>query len=539
MSNTRSAILTAAAAISMAMTGCAPLKHWWHNDFKVGPNYCRPGAPVADQYRDSPAESIQPEVAVEAQWWHVFQDPELDRLIQQAYDQNLTLKAAAWRITEARAIRRIAAASLLPQSQTAYGQYAHTQNSRNAGAAFPGLPITIDDWTTGLDVGWELDVWGRIRRNVTAADAQVLAAVKDYDFAVVSLLGEVASAYIQIRSIDERLELARKNVKLQEGSLDIATVRFNEGREPKLDVVQADSNLAATQALIPQLELARRQAHNALALLLGIPAPDFEVLPPGKIPVIPTELLVGIPAELLMRRPDIQSAERLMAAQFEQIGIAHADLYPTFSLSGTLGLQSAQLSSLFNGQSFAGTIAPAFRWNVLNYGRLRDAIRVEEARFQQIKWDFQNKVLDAQREVEDGIAEFIKLNEQYIFTSKQADANDEAVELSLALYKEGKQDFGRVFVVQSTLVQAQDQVVTLKGNIAQSVIKTYKALGGGWEVRMSGGPQVSFEEFFPDGVVPSDLPIMPEDIDALGTVEAAEPLEAEVLSSDQTVVEGS
>ena len=468
--------------------GCQSVKHWWHNDKMVGPNYCEPNAPVAGEYADAASPMIDTSVSANTRWWSVFADPELDQLIEQVHEQNLPLKAATWRIAESRALRNIAAANRFPQSQSAFGQYAHTQNSLNLATAFPGFPLTIDDWSAGFDASWEIDLWGRIRRNVRAADAQLSASIRDYDFALVTLIGDVASLYVQIRSLDERLELAKKNVELQQGSLSIAVKRFEAGRTSKLDVVQAESNLAATNSLIPQLELARRQSLNALAVLLGTPPGHAEELlsAPGRIPEVPSEVMVGIPAELICRRPDIRSAERLMAAQFEQIGIAEADLYPTFVLGGTLGYQAAKFSDLFDASSFTGTAAPGFRWNILNYGRLRNNIRVQEARVNQIRFDFENQVLIAQREVEDAIVEFIKSSEQYVFDNDNADANREAVELALASYKEGKEDFGRVFVVQTNLVSAQDQLVATKAAMALAVVKTYKALGGGWEIRCDG-----------------------------------------------------
>lgn len=471
--------------MAIGLSGCQSASHWWHNCRMVGPNYCEPAAPIADEYLDAESPMIDSSVSGDWRWWSIFADPELDQLIEQVYRQNLSLQAATWRIAESRALRNIAAANLFPQRQTAFGQYAHTQNSRNAGNAFPGVPVTIDDWSVGFDASWEIDLWGRIRRGIRAADAQLAASIRDYDFALVTLIGDVASLYIQIRSLDERLKLAATNVKIQEGSLEIAQTRFDEGRTSKLDVVQAQSNLAATNALIPQLQLSRRQSMNALAVLLGLPPGESEnvILSSGEIPDVPTQLMVGIPAQLLTQRPDIRSAERLMAAQFEQIGIAEADLYPTFSFTGTLGYQAARFSNLFESASFTGTAAPGFSWKILNYGRLVNNIRVQEARFNQIRFDFQNQVLAAQREVEDAIIEFIKTSEQYEFDADNADANGEALRLALTSYREGQVDFGRVFVVQTNLVTAQDRLVATKAAIALAVVKTYKALGGGWQIR--------------------------------------------------------
>ena len=439
------------ATLLLSMCGCQGirenLRHWRNNHWMVGPNYVTPATDVADRYLDVDSPSIDPTAQVESRWWMQFNDPELDQLIELLLEQNLTLKSVAERITEARALRNIAAANLLPQDQAAALLYSHTQNSLNAGGAFPGFPLTINNWDIGFDASWELDLWGRIRRGVAAADAQLCAAVKDYDFAMVTLIGDTVSIYIQIRSLDERLELAKTNVTLQQGSLEIAQKRFDEGRTAKLDVVQAQSNLASTKSLIPRLELSRRQARNALAVLLALPPSELEFVfeQPGKIPETPLSAAVGIPAELLLLRPDIRSAERQMAAQFEQIGIAEADLYPRLAVSGTLGYQAATFNNLLDSSSYNGIVAPGFDWKILNFGRLRNNIRVQQARFDQIRFDFQNQVLEAQREVEDAIVEFLKSIEQYQYDAENERANREAVELATALYKEGEENFGRGF----------------------------------------------------------------------------------------------
>lgn len=465
--------------ICLFASGCRSLNHWSQNGWRVGPNYGGVDAAVAGQFTDSPRIDS---TVVDAEWWHVFEDPNLDALIQHILDQNLSLKVAASRISEARAQRNIAAANLFPQSQEATGRYSHAQTSRNNGTAFPGIPLTTDDWSVGFDAGWEIDLWGRIRRSIDSADASLNASIDDYNFALVTLIGDAALLYINIRAFDERLELAKENIKNLDGSRRIAKARFDFGKTSKLDVVQAEANLAATQALVPQLELAQRQALNALAVLAALPPSEVEHFfnGPGKIPTIPANAIVGIPAELLQRRPDIRAAENRLAAQFEQIGIAEAEFYPTFSISGSLGYQAAKLSDLFESTSFNGAIAPGFQWKILNYGRLLNNVRVQEARVEQLCFDFQNRVLLAQQEVEDGIVEFIKNNERLEFDIANVAANEESRELSEALYTEGKEDFNRVFVVQSSLVQAQDQLVATRASIAAGLIRTYKALGGGW-----------------------------------------------------------
>ena len=464
----------------------------------VGPNYTTPVAPTAESFTQQETGRVDGSTVQNPEWWRIFNDPNLDQIIDGIRAQNLSLKSALYRIEEARRIRAIAAANLFPQSQTLSGTYAHTQISQESATAIPGGPVSIDDWSVGFNAGWELDLWGRIRRSIKAADAGVDAAIHDRNFAMVSLIGDAAELYILIRSFEERIELAKKNVELQEGSRDIAEIRFEEGRTSKLDFVQAESNLAATRSLIPQLELGRRQSLNGLAVLLGIPLAEITTLSeqPGSIPIAPAQVIVGIPAELLCRRPDIRAAERNMAAQFEQIGITEADLYPTFTVSGTLGWQAARMSDLLESSSFNGTIAPGFQWNVLNYGRIKNAIGAEEARFKQVQFNFENTVLNAQREVEDGIIEFIKRNEQYEFDLANVGANEEAVKLAIAAFKEGKTDFGRVFVIQTNLVSSQDQLVATRASIATALVATYRALGGGWETCPPPSVQVTQEERF-------------------------------------------
>ncbi|MEM9943059.1 MAG: efflux transporter outer membrane subunit [Planctomycetota bacterium] len=490
------------------LTGCSSIKYWWNNNAKIGPNYTAPGSPMAAAYTDSRQDLIKVDSQLEARWWTVFNDPDLNLLVESVFAENLTLKSVAWRIAESRAQRNIAAANLFPQSQAATGSYVHNQSSTNADGFAPFIPITTDNWSVGFDAAWELDLWGRIRRSIDSADANYQANVADYDSILITLIGDITSLYVNVRSLDERLQLAKKNIESLRGSLDIAQQRFDAGRTSKLDVVQAESNLAATEALVPQLELAQRQSLNAMAVLLGVPPSEIGFLSDegGILPEVPSSAIVGIPAELLTRRPDIRAAERRLASQFEQIGIAEAELYPTFTISGNLGFQAAKASDLIQSGSYNGNIAPGFRWNILNYGRLRNGVRVEQARVNQLCFDFQNQVLVAQQEVEDGIVEFIKNSERLVYDRKSERAIRESLDLSLAEYKEGKIDFGRVFVVQSNLVQAQDQVVVTRANIALGLIATYKALGGGWEIRCSeNGGMEAVEESIVTMANPADL----------------------------------
>jgi len=250
-------------------------------------------------------------------------------------------------------------------------------------------------------------------------------------------------------------------------------------------VAQAESNLFATQALVPRLEFSQRQALNALAVLTGIPPGEISYLDESSrgLPELQTHVLVGIPADLVRRRPDIRAAERNLKASFEAIGIAESDLYPSFSIAGNLGYQSAELRDLFSTTGFNGGVGPSFSWNILNFGRIKNQVAANEARVHQLRLDFENRVLVAQQEVETSMYEFIKLHEEYEFNLKNERATREAGRVVLEQFKEGDVDFGRVFVVQSNLVQAQDTLVANRASIALALINTYVSLGGGWEIR--------------------------------------------------------
>jgi len=465
--------------------GCGGIRQWHQNGFKLGPNYKRPVVPVANDWIESSDPSIVVHPCVQADWWRVFNDPTLEHLVQTSYQQNLSLRAASLRVLEARTQRRITAGDLFPQSQAAFGQYGRNQLSRTTATAFPGTPRVFDDWQTGLDLSWEIDTWGRLRRAIEAADASIDAEVENYDNILVTLIGDVAVTYIEVRSFDQRIRLAAENVEIQQGSLAITEARFKQGRISELDVQQATSNLADTKALIPSFKQGRRLALNRLAILLGMTPYALEPLlaNPGVIPDVPEEAVVGIPANLLRRRPDIRNAERLIVVQSAQIGIAAADLYPQFGINGEIKLNSENFSDLFSSGSAAGAIVPGFRWNILNYGRLKNNVQVQELRYQQAIVNYESVVLAAHREVEDAMVQFLRSKQRAAELLKSATAAAKSVDLVRLQYKEGATDFGRVFVLEANLVQAQDNLVAAQADIAIGLALIYKALGGGWQLR--------------------------------------------------------
>ncbi|HIQ23189.1 MAG TPA: efflux transporter outer membrane subunit [Planctomycetes bacterium] len=478
----------------VTLSGCrTSLPEWWRNGLKVGPDYRRPPAPVAEEWMDANDPNVKPQGTDYSYWWSVFGDPILNDLVYEAYQQNLPLKIAGLRVLEARAQLGVAAGNLFPQQQQFGGTYTRTKISTSffpVTAPFPILDY-FDTWRFGLDAAWELDFWGRFRRAIESAQANLDAQIENYDDALVILQAEVAANYIQLRSLEERLELARKNVELQQETLRIIETRFKIGVVNELDVQQARANLAATEALIPTLQIEHRRVQNRLCTLLGLPPQDLRrrLAGPGKVPPVPPEVVVGVPADLLRRRPDVRSAERQAAAQCARIGVAEADLYPQFSISGTLGREARHFSQLWDLGSFTGSITPGFRWNVLNYGRILNNVDAEEARFQQAVIQYQETVLRAAEEVENAIVAFLREQVRAKSLEEGVRATERSVQLSVRQYEQGFVDYQRVLDSQRALVLLQDNLAESRGRVALNLIALYKALGGGWRMRYFDQPQ--------------------------------------------------
>ncbi len=472
---------------AIVTTGCG-LDQWWHNGFKVGPNYAPPAAPVAPAWVDAGDRRLITTQSFDCNWWAAFRDPTLDVLIDTGYRDNLDLKIAGTRILEARAERNVAVGNLFPQSQTAVADYAHAQVSRNL--TLP-LPRTVDIWATGLNASWELDFWGRYRRSVEAGNAEVDSSVEGYRDVLVMLLSEVATEYVQVRTFEQRLAFGRRNVEIQRGSLKLAEERFKRGVATELDERQARANLSQTESLLPALETGRRQASHRLAVLMGQPATDLarQFVPAG-IPKAPAALAVGVPADLLRRRPDVRRAERELAAESARVGIAEADFYPRVTLNGFLGYAAKDLRDLIEPKSATGFIIPTVQWNILDYGRLVNNVRAEDARFRRAAFQYQQTVLTASQEVEDALAGFLQAQQQALHLRDDVLQLSRAVELSSDQFQGGLADFNRVFQTQTALVNAQDQLAVAEGEIDLNLIRAYRALGGGWECFFPGCPDV-------------------------------------------------
>ncbi len=480
----RTIVVLVALAV-LCMGGCATsLREWVRNGFKVGPNYARPPAPVAPDWVDHADPRVTNDPPSDRAWWTVFNDPALNGLVDAAYRQNLDLRTAGTRILEARARRSIEIGNLFPQSQSAVGAYAHGQISDNLNLP---LPSSFNLWATGFNLSWELDFWGRYRRSVEAANADWAASVEQYGDTLVLVLSEVATTYVELRTYEQRLEYARTNVEIQQGSLQLAENRYRRGLATELDVRQARSSLAQTQSAIPPLVAGRRQASNRLCILLGTPVGDLAAqLAPAPIPAAPAEVAIGIPADLLRRRADVRRAEREVAAQSARIGVAETDLYPALTLNGFMGYAADDIERLFRSSSFTAFVIPTFRWNVLNYGRIANKIRMQDARLEGAALQYQQAVLNGGREVEDALVGFLQAQKQAARLDDSVREAERSVELVLIQFRGGVTDFNRVFNTQAVLVSQQDQLAAARGRIALNLIQVYKALGGGWQYFFCG-----------------------------------------------------
>jgi len=441
---------------------------------------------VSPDWIEAGDERVRNEASDYREWWKVFKDPVLDRLIDRAYRENLTLRIAGIRILEARAQLGIAIGNIFPQTQQASGSVERIRTSESSPQA---IPVYSQD-QIGVNASWELDFWGRFRRSIESANATWLATVADYDNAMVSLTADVANSYIAIRTLEKRLAIARENVEAQKESLKIAEARVRFGTVTQLDVEQAQTLLNNTLASIPLLETQLRQQEDALCVLLGIAPRDLADLIKGasEIPVSPPQVIAGIPADLLRRRPDIRSAEYQAAAQSALIGVAKSDLYPAFSLSGTFGFLSTNfdrygLPDMFQWKNRMFQAGPSFQWNILNYGQITNNVRAQDARFQELLITYQNTVLRAQQDVEDNLSGFLRAQERAKYLSISTVAARNAFDLAAKQYRQGIVDFTTVLVAQQSLLNEQDNLAVALGSISSGLVGVYRSLGGGWEIR--------------------------------------------------------
>jgi NodT family efflux transporter outer membrane factor (OMF) lipoprotein len=454
-------------------TACAP----------VGPDFVRPEAAPAGQWSQDLAQGLEPAPQADSDWWKVFGDPVLDEFIATARSRNNNLQIAGLRVLEARAQLGIATGQLYPQSQFAAGQATYVSP--------PDHSLVADNYwqySLGASASWELDFWGRFRRGIEAADAAYLASIAEYDQVELLLVAAVADVYITVRVVEEQLHIADENLKLQQRSYDIADVLYRQGADSELDMQQAKTLLLATQATLPELEASLAQARNALSTLLGLPPGTVKTdLARGSgIPRVPAAVAIGVPADMLRHRPDVRQAEYLAAAQNALVGLAEADLYPSFSLTGSIGVTAggpgdSDFGDLFSTDALTFSVGPSFVWPFLNYGRIRNNIRVQDARLQQALVNYRETVLQAAREAEDAIADFIGARAQSVILAETVTAAKRSNDLSTLRYREGFSDYQRVLDAQQALFAQQQRYVNVQGGEVSSLVALYRALGSGWQ----------------------------------------------------------
>jgi NodT family efflux transporter outer membrane factor (OMF) lipoprotein len=434
----------------------------------VGPDYTRPDTPAPDAWHQQATRGLADGKADLRTWWTVLNDPVLNGLIERATAGNLDLQEALARILEARAFYGIARGERFPDIDGA-GTEQRTRTSEEvlAATAPPGKR-TDTFYQAALDSFWEIDLWGRITRSIESADASLQASIESYRDVLVSL--------------QARIRFAVGNAETQRGSLKLTEDRRDAGIGSELEVSQAALNLAATQSFIPSLRAALARSIHRLGVLLGESPSSLyaELLPDGPIPAPPEEILVGLPTELLRQRPDIRRAERELAAQTAEIGVATAALYPTFSLVGTFALESFRASEWLERKSLAHGFGPAFRWNLFDGGRVRNAIRVEDARTEQAIARYEQSVLDALEEVENAMVSYVQESDRRDALARAVAAARKSVELVNTLYRTGLTDFQNVLDMERSLFEQEDALAESEGLVTQALIRIYKALGGGW-----------------------------------------------------------
>ncbi|WP_045387123.1 TolC family protein [Vibrio rotiferianus] len=479
----------------------------------LGPDYVHPEqtALPSDWSVEKAAQDTQQSEQKLQQWWQQFNDPTLNQLVEMASQQNLDLEAAGLRIVQARSLLGISTGLQYPQVQTVSGNlaraYVNDQGLNNAALSF--------------DAGWEMDIWGKYARGIESAEAGYYASIASYHDIMVTITSEVARNYINYRTFQERILLSRRNIEIQERVVNITQVQFDSGNVTELDVQQAKNQLFNTKAAQPSLEIAMKQSRTALALLLGVLPEEVESLlqsdgfaqrmadyenqfkSSGRKPalsgsdersIVPSPPLLEnkVDANLVMRRPDLQVSEMQARAQSAKIGVAETALYPSFSLFGSIGIDSTvpDGSSFSFSDSLTMVVGPTFSWNIFQYGRVKNNIRFEDARFQETLTNYNKKVLQAVNEVTNALEAYDLYLEQKSLRLQSVNSSIRAFNISMTQYENGQISFERLLNSVEKMTRAEDSYANIKGNVANQVVALYKALGGGWETQ-TGKPFLS------------------------------------------------
>lgn len=456
-------------AAALLLVGCKTM---------VGPDYTGPGGTtVPDAWSRSVLRDLEGPQAL-AGWWTGFDDPTLDSLIERTREANPDLKIALARIAEARAQRGAALSQAFPQGNGG-GAYTRNRTSEKLFFVPPINPTSL--YSIGFDAGWEVDIFGGIRRSVEAADANIEARYEDYRDALVTLFAELAINYIDYRTLQERIAVAERNIAAQRESVELTQSRLDAGLVPRIDFTQAETNLALSEAAVPNLRTQLVSAKNRIASLSGgFPASVEATLARSRgIPVPRGGYFAGLPADLLRARPDIRRAERELAAQTARIGVAEAELYPRFTLMGDFQLQSIESGDLFKNASRNYSLGPSFRWRLFTAGQVRNLIAAEESRAQAALAAYEKSVLGAVEEVETSMASIANERDRLADLGRAVAASRETVSLVKDNYENGLVNFQNVLDAERTKFNAEDEETFSRGQIAANYVALYKALGGG------------------------------------------------------------
>lgn len=446
----------------------------------VGPDYAGPGGAVPDAWSRSVVQDLAGGSSSLAGWWRGFNDPALDTLLERAREANPDLKAALAGIAEARALRGVARSQGLPQAE-AEADYSRVRTSETLGAPVRDNPSSL--YSTGFDAGWEIDLFGGIRRSVEAAEANVAAREEGYRDALVTLFAEVALNYVDCRTLEERIAVANRNIAAQRESVNLTKGRLTAGLVPKIDVTQAETNLALSESSVPVLRAQLDAAKNRLATLTGgFPASVEGILARSRgIPVPSAGYSAGLPCDLLRARPDIRRAERELAAQVARIGVAEAELYPRLTLFGDFHLETASSGDLFDSASRTYAFGPSFRWAIFSAGRIRNEIAAEESRALAALAAYESAVLGAVEEVETSMSAIVNERDRLGDLGRAVASSRETVSLIKDNYENGLVSFQNVLDAERTKFDAEDEETFSRGQLAGFYVRLCKALGGGTE----------------------------------------------------------
>jgi NodT family efflux transporter outer membrane factor (OMF) lipoprotein len=458
----------------------------------VGPDYRRPQAALPAQWA-SPASGVQNAVPsrpvmepTDTQWWRQFGDPELTSLIERVSAANLDVEAAGARVVAARATRRMTGAAAAP-AVNAGASYEHARSSQNGLVDVSGLAGKSDYnvWQPGIDMSWELDLWGRVRRETESADAS-LEAAEDWRRAVLlSMLAETAIDYVRFRGVQAQQDIVLHNLDIAWDSERLTEIRFRDGVATQLDTAEAGAQVKSIEARLPGLERERVRLVNALSLLVGEPPRSLEreLQQARPVPPVPPSVPIGLPSELAERRPDIREAEARLHAATAQIGVAVADFYPRITLSANLDLQAMHFDDLDSWSSRAFGVGPAVRVPLFEGGRLKGQLALSKAEQQEAVVAYRRTVLNAWREVDDALSAYQAYQQQRDKLAEAFAQNRVALENARRQYVAGVSDFLNVLTVQQNLLGTQQALALSEADLSVSLVSLFKALGGGWEMR--------------------------------------------------------